>query len=67
MATLLVCRLCDVVAEMRSVPAKGALGAAARPSGFRIEFATVEAEGVCRTCTKDATRRMPNGWWPPGS
>lgn len=51
---LLVCRLCDAVEEARSAPARRALGAAARASGFRIEDAVVEAEGVCPACTTDA-------------
>ena len=49
---LLVCRTCGVVEETRSAPAKGALGAAARASGFRIERAVVEAEGLCPSCVE---------------
>ena len=51
---LLVCRLCDAVEEARAAPTRGALGVAARASGFRIETAIVEAEGVCPACTRGA-------------
>jgi len=50
----LICRMCDVVAEAQSVPAKGALGAAARAAGFQIERTVVEAEGICPDCTEKA-------------
>lgn len=46
----MICRQCDVVAETRSSPAKGTLGAAARSAGFRIEQTVVEAEGLCPSC-----------------
>ena len=48
----MICRLCDAVAEAQSSPARGALGAAARATGFRIERTMVEAEGVCPACAK---------------
>lgn len=48
----MICRLCDAVAEAQSSPARGALGAAARATGFRIERTVVEAEGVCPACAK---------------
>jgi len=50
----MICRLCDVVAEAQSAPARGALGAAARATGFRIERTVVEAEGVCPACAEKA-------------
>lgn len=50
----MICRLCDAVAETHSSPAKGALGDAARATGFRIERTIVEAEGVCPTCAEKA-------------
>lgn len=50
----MICRLCDAVAETRSSPAKGALGDAARATGFRIERTVVEAEGVCPACADKA-------------
>lgn len=48
----MICRLCETVAEAQSGPARGALGAAARATGFRIERTVVEAEGVCPTCAE---------------
>ena len=51
----MICRLCDAVAEAQSTPAKGALGAAARASGFQIERTVVEAEGVCPACADKAS------------
>jgi len=47
---LLICRLCDAVAETHSSPARGTLGDAAKATGFRIERTVVEAEGVCPSC-----------------
>ncbi len=49
----MICRLCDAVAEAQSPPAKGALGVAARATGFRIEKTVVEAEGVCPSCAEE--------------
>lgn len=50
----MICRLCDAVAETYSSPAKGALGDAARATGFTIERTVVEAEGVCPACADKA-------------
>ncbi|MEO9819459.1 MAG: transcriptional repressor [Paracoccaceae bacterium] len=50
----MICRLCEAVAETQSSPAKGALGDAARATGFRIERTVVEAEGVCPACIDKA-------------
>lgn len=50
----MICRLCDSVAEAQSTPARGALGEAARATGFRIERTVVEAEGVCPACAEKA-------------
>lgn len=50
----MICRLCDAVAETHSSPARGALGDAARATGFRIERTVVEAEGVCPACVDKA-------------
>lgn len=50
----MICRLCDAVAEAHSSPAKGALGEAARATGFRIERTVVEAEGLCPACVEKA-------------
>lgn len=46
----MICRLCDAVAETYSAPTRGALGDAARATGFRIERTVVEAEGICPSC-----------------
>jgi len=50
----MICRLCDAVAETQTSPARGALGDAARATGFRIERTVVEAEGVCPACVDKA-------------
>lgn len=50
----MICRLCDAVAEAHAMPAKGALGDAARAAGFQIEKTVVEAEGVCPACADKA-------------
>ena len=50
----LICRLCDAVAEAQSAPARGALGEAARATGFRIERTVVEALGICPACAEKA-------------
>lgn len=48
----MICRKCDAIAEARSTPAKGTLGAAARAAGFQIERTVVEAEGICPACAE---------------
>lgn len=50
----MICRSCDAVAETHSSPARGALGDAARVTGFRIERTVVEAEGLCPDCVDKA-------------
>ena len=50
----MICRMCDAVAETQSSPASGALGDAARATGFRIERTVVEAEGICPSCATKA-------------
>ena len=50
----MICRLCQTVAEAKSSPARGALGEAARATGFRIERTVVEAEGICPACVGKA-------------
>ena len=49
----LICRGCGAVAET-AVPTGGALAAAARAAGFRIERTVVEAEGLCAACREVA-------------
>jgi Fur family zinc uptake transcriptional regulator len=46
----MICRICESVAEAQSSPARGALGEAARATGFKIERTVVEAEGICPAC-----------------
>ena len=50
----MICRECDSVAETQSMPARGALGEAAKAAGFVIEKTVVEAEGLCPTCVDKA-------------
>jgi len=50
----MICRLCQSVAEAQSTPARGALGEAARATGFTIERTVVEAEGICPACADKA-------------
>jgi len=50
----MICRRCETIAETRSMPARGALGAAARTAGFSIERTVVEAEGLCPACQNTA-------------
>jgi Fur family zinc uptake transcriptional regulator len=46
----MICRACDTVAETQSSASRGALGDAARATGFRIERTVIEAEGLCPSC-----------------
>lgn len=46
----LICRSCGLVSESASNPETGALGKAAASTGFDIEQAVVEAEGLCPEC-----------------
>jgi Fur family zinc uptake transcriptional regulator len=50
----MICRLCDSIAEAQSLPSRGALGEAARATGFKIERTVVEAEGICPACAEEA-------------
>lgn len=50
----MICRLCDSIAEAQSTVTRGALGDAARSTGFQIERTMVEAVGVCPACTEKA-------------
>ncbi|MEM9580657.1 MAG: transcriptional repressor [Pseudomonadota bacterium] len=54
MPAFLICRICDTVAETQAQTASGALKSSARSSGFAIEAAVMEAEGVCPNCQKSA-------------
>lgn len=53
----LICRLCEAVAEAQSAPARGALGEAARATGFQIERTVVEALGVCPACSASSAEK----------
>lgn len=46
----LICRICSSVAETHCELLVGALGSSARESGFQIECAVQEAEGICPLC-----------------
>lgn len=50
----LICRECKRVVEAESDPADGEIGRAARQSGFLIERAVREAEGLCPNCAEAA-------------
>ncbi|CUH40394.1 Zinc uptake regulation protein [Jannaschia seosinensis] len=51
---LLICRTCARVAETHAED-DTALGRATRDSGFVVERAVMEAEGLCPTCQENAT------------
>lgn len=51
----LICRLCNAVAEISAAPARNTLAQTAKPAGFTIERATIEALGLCPNCTGDAS------------
>ena len=46
----LICRVCSAVAESYADPLSGDLGRAAKDTGFIIERAVIEAEGLCPQC-----------------
>lgn len=48
----LICRVCDAVSEAHELPASSALGSTAQATGFQIERAVVEAEGICPDCVE---------------
>jgi len=50
----MICRLCDAVAEALSTTARDVLHDAAHATGFHIERAVIEAEGICPGCTEKA-------------
>ena len=49
-AQFLICRKCGRVIEMRDPDVPVALAQAAQSVGFRVDHATIEAEGLCNTC-----------------
>lgn len=48
----LICRKCDGVAEAQTKSARGQLGSTAKLTGFQIERAVLEAEGICPNCAE---------------
>lgn len=46
----LICRACNLVAEAPAARARAALEASAAATGFRVEFASIEAVGLCPAC-----------------
>jgi Fur family zinc uptake transcriptional regulator len=49
-----ICRNCSFVAEAETDPTQGRLAAIATSSGFVIEQAVMEAEGICSKCAPEA-------------
>jgi Fur family zinc uptake transcriptional regulator len=52
----LICRSCDKVAEAAATLVRDALADMARPGGFQVERATIEALGLCATCAADGVQ-----------
>lgn len=51
----LVCRVCATVAETQTAAGGGdTVGAAAEATGFQVERAVVEVEGICPACVNKA-------------
>jgi len=57
----MICRLCASVAEAQSAPTRGALGEAARATGFKIEQTVIEAEGICPVCVEGVSLSVEPG------
>ena len=55
-AQFLICRMCGRVIELRNDEVSAVLARAAKDVGFTISSATIEAEGLCRTCETAAAR-----------
>ncbi|WP_417243856.1 transcriptional repressor [Celeribacter sp.] len=49
----LICRICGAVAEAETNPEHGLLSRIAETTGFSIECAVLEAEGLCPNCQKE--------------
>ena len=56
-AQFLICRACGRVIEMQSHDLSDTLARVAKESGFSVGSATIEAEGLCSTCTATAERQ----------
>ena len=50
----LICRTCHLVAETPAAGARAALDLSAADAGFVVEFASIEAVGLCPTCARPA-------------
>jgi len=55
-AQFLICRACGRVIELRNDDVSAVLARAAKEMGFSVSGATIEAEGLCRTCETAAVR-----------
>ena len=51
-AQFLICRSCGQVAEIEDHALAHALADAAKAIGFTVTGATIEAEGICRSCAR---------------
>lgn len=51
----LICRTCHMVAETPAAHARAALEASAADRGFVVEFASIEAVGLCPACAETVT------------
>ena len=49
----MICTNCHKVAEVPATSVRSILGATARETGFRVDRAVVEAEGLCARCQED--------------
>ena len=54
-AQFLICRACGRVIELRSDDVSAVLERAAKEAGFNVSSATIEADGLCRTCETATT------------
>ena len=52
--TFLICQTCHSIAEIPAPRLQDAINATAAESGFRVEFASVEAIGLCPKCQHTA-------------
>lgn len=47
----LICRSCDKLAEIAAAPLRGQIDKMAKQTGFAVERMTIEAVGLCDTCS----------------
>jgi Fur family zinc uptake transcriptional regulator len=55
----LICEACGDVAEIESLEAGSALGAASQQQRFSLHHASIELKGACRTCDLSVRKRRP--------